>query len=94
MAGNHQCHLRQHDVEGTMEEVVVTVVEGYERESVAVFIDGDYLYGSDPHEIELFDFLKQLQKRRGMLVDVRLEHASTYGRAYEYFDDLRTNRND
>ncbi len=71
-----------------MSDVLITVVEDYDREGVAVFIDGDFLYGADPYHIDLYEFLEQLSRRKYMMDGVILERGETYGRPYEYFEDM------
>lgn len=63
----------------------VTIVEDYDRESVAVFVDGKHVYGDDPYQVRILDLLKGVLD--AINIDIDYEEQFTYGRPYEFFEE-------
>lgn len=68
-----------------MGDISLTVVTDYDREHVAVFVGSEYVFGSDPYEVNVAELLRMLIER-DMLVGYKVVEDGTYNDPSEYFD--------
>lgn len=68
-----------------MSQPVITVVTDYNRESMAVFVGDEQVYGEDPHEIDAVNLLQRVFEH--IDPNIKIVEEFTYGRPYEWFSE-------